>query len=149
MPDESTPKDRLRKYKEDLARMAESEGRSLKLAEDTEESPVVPIDLPTQGPPKVLESPSKREMREATPLGRRSRRERDSGFAKDRMMLRARERAINSSLRDLKERKERLELVYKRKLISREEFERRKDELTEEGQNLLKEKAEVDRQLAQ
>jgi hypothetical protein len=153
VPENKTPEERLRDYKKELARMAEAEGRSLK---STQEREAIPDDeeieqTPAQGPPRVLESPAKRELREASPPnGERTakRGTRSSGFAKDRMLLMARERAINSSLRDLKERKERLELVYKRKLIGRDEFERRKQELTEEGQKLLQEKAEVDRQLA-
>ncbi|RLI52415.1 MAG: hypothetical protein DRP09_17950, partial [Candidatus Thorarchaeota archaeon] len=69
------------------------------------------------------------------------------GF-KERMMMAARERAIQSSLRDLRERKEGLELLYKRKLIDRREFEKRKKELTDEGQSLLREKAEIDKELS-
>ena len=67
---------------------------------------------------------------------------------KARVMLRARELAIEGALVDVRTRKERLELLYKRKMIGREEFEKRKRELVNEGKDLLREKAELDRKLS-
>ena len=146
MSDESTPEERLRKYKKQLEEMAREEGRELKRKEVTREGPKQTVK--PERPSPTLESPAKRELRESSATTGAGPTDSDRRGFKERMMMAARERAIQSSLRDLRERKEGLELLYKRKLIDRREFEKRKKELTDEGQSLLREKAEIDKELS-
>ena len=63
-------------------------------------------------------------------------------------MLRAREKAIMNQLQEIKSRKSTLDLQYKRKVIDREEYERRMKLLVSEGHELLKEKTDIDKALA-
>ncbi len=164
MVNEETPEERLKKYKERIAKMAQSEGRESKLANHIEiEKPIVKREPPPQPipkdapigprpkPPPVLESPAKRELRESQVVKKRreallSKLESKSG--KSRIMLKAREKAIDSQLKEMKSRKSKLELQYKRKVIDRDEYERRMSILVSAGHDLLKEKAEIDKTFA-
>ena len=166
MVNEETPEERLKKYKEGLAKMAQSEGRGSKLTnqlksekpsiEIIERGPLphpVPQDAPIDSkpkPPPVLESPAKRELRESMVVkkNREVLVKKLEGKGKSRVMLMARQKAIISQLQEIKSRKSMLELQVKRKVISRDEFERRRDLLVQEGQELIKEKAEIDKALA-
>ncbi len=159
---EETPEERLKKYKKRIAKMAQSEGRESKLANHIEiekpivkrEPPPIPKDAPIgprPKPPPVLESPAKRELRESQVVKKRreallSKLESKSG--KSRIMLKAREKAIDSQLKKMKSKKSKLELQYKRKVIDRDEYERRMAILVSTGHDLLKEKAEIDKTLA-
>lgn len=161
---EETPEERLKKYKERLEKMAQSEGRDVKLTDSIKfEKEVVkrepppqpaPIDAPIgpiSKPPPVLESPAKRELRESQVVKKRrealySKLESKSG--KSRIMLRAREKAIQNQLQEIKGRKSTLELQYKRKVIDREEYDRRMQLLVKEGRDLLIEKGQIDKTLA-
>ena len=159
---EETPEERLKKYKERLEKMAQSEGRGSKIASPIKtEKPVVkrepqpaPIDAPIgprPKPPTVLESPAKRELRESQVVKKR----RDALVKKlegtggrNRVMLKAREKAIDNQLQEIKSRKSMLELQYKRKVIDRAEYAQRMALLVKEGRDLLKEKSEIDESLA-
>ena len=164
MVNEETSEERLKKYKERLAKMAQSEGRESKLTNEIKiEKPIVkrepppqpilkdaPID-PRPKPPPEFESPAKRELRESQVVKKR----RDALYAKlesksgkNRIMLRAREKAIKNQLQEIKSRKSTLELQYKRKVIDRGEYERRMKLLVSEGKDLLIEKAAIDKSLA-
>ena len=165
MADEETPEERLKKYKESLAKMAHDEGLDSKLDSQIEEeekevvkrepppesaSKEVPVG-PKPAPPRTLESPAKKELRESQVVKKR----RDelverlrSTSGKSRVMLKARAKAIDSQLREIKNEKENLELQYKRKVIDHAEYDQRMDLLVKEGHELLKEKSEIDKSLA-
>lgn len=160
MVNEETPEERLKKYKERLAKMAQSEGRDTKLSDPMKsetvsreqieeiEIPKLESKSPTARPPPVLESPAKRELRESMVV--KKKREAllsklDSKSGKSRVMLKAREKAIANQLQEIKTRKSMLELQYKRKVIDRGEYERRMELLVKEGQELLREKVGIDR----
>jgi len=163
---EETPEERLKKYKKRLEKMAQEEGRDSKLANPIKsEKEVVkreppppqpaPIDAPIgprPKPPTMLESPAKRELRESQVVKKRREallKKLDSKGGRSRVMLRAREKAIVSQLQEIKSRKSMLELQYKRKVINRTEYDQRMKLLVHEGRELLKEKAEIDKNLAQ
>jgi hypothetical protein len=166
LENESTPEERLKKYKENLAKMALSEGRKLKLtnpvkSQKSTESPAKGtsgISEKAEGrenirPPQVLVSPSKRELRESMISSRKRGDEfktaLDRKTGRSRVMLKAREKAIDGSLSEIKNRKSVLELQLKKKMISRDEYNRRMKLLVEEGQRLLREKAEIDKNLSE
>lgn len=164
MADEETPEERLKKYKKRLAKMAKEEGRD-KLANPVKvEGEVVkrepptpqpaPVDAPIgprPKPPTVLESPAKRELRESQVVKKRREtllKKLDGKGSRSRVMLRARQKAIDNQLQEIKSRKSMLELQYKRKVIDRIEYDSRMKLLVQEGKDLLKEKAEIDKSLA-
>jgi hypothetical protein len=167
LENESTPEERLRKYKESLAKMALSEGKTLKSsnvvkAKKSSEAvtttsptsqPSIPASKENIRPPQVLISPSKRELRESmissrkktgdefrTDLGKRG--------GRDRVMLKARAKAIDGTLQDIKNRRSILELQFKKKMVAKDEYDKRIQLLVEEGQRLLREKAEIDKSLS-
>lgn len=153
--DEKTPEDRLREYKKRIAQMAKEDGKQTKEAVESrqEVNDAIGEDQTEKaGPPRNLQSPAKQELRSS--LGVRKLSPVRNGLTgtdsphKTRLMLRARELAIEASLQDIKSRKERLELLFERKLITLDEFEKRKQEIVREGQDLLREKAEVDKKLS-
>lgn len=168
MVNEETPEERLKKYKERLAEMALEDGRDSKLVNSIEtENEVVRREPPPNPPepvsnealidsrpkpPTVLESPAKRELRESQVVKKRrdeliTKLEDTSG--KNRVMLKAREKAIKNQLQEIKSRKSMLELQYKRKVIDKLEYEKRMKLLVQEGRELIQEKAEVDKALAE
>jgi hypothetical protein len=166
LANESTPEERLRKYKESLAKMALAEGKTLnlsnplktqKLSETPTSTAVTPkATAPSPKtnirPPQVLVSPSKRELRESmissrAKKGDESRTTFDKKVRRDLIMAKAREKAITSSLQDIKSRKSMLELQLKRKMIAKDEYDKRMKSLVDEGQRLLREKAEIDKAL--
>jgi len=160
---EETPEERLKKYKERLVKMAQSDGRDSKLVNPLKsERPIVergptpqsvPRDVPIEHkpqPPPVLESPAKRELRESMVVkkNREALVKKLEGKGRSRVMLRARQQAITSQLKEIKSRKSMLELQVKRKVITKDEFEKRRELLVQEGQELIREKAEIDKALA-
>jgi hypothetical protein len=167
LANESTPEERLKKYKESLAKMALSEGKILKLSNVVKEKkssgeptatestpqPSPPPEKENIRPPQVLVSPSKRELRESmissrTKKGDEFRTTLDKKARRDRVMLKAREKAIDGSLQEIKNRRSMLELQFKKKMVAKDEYDKRMRLLVEEGQGLLKEKAEIDKSLA-
>jgi hypothetical protein len=166
LANEETPEERLKKYKERLAKMAQSEGRETKLANPLgTEKPIVkreppppepqppPVDAPIGPriqPPPVLESPAKRELRESMVVkkNREAMVKKLESKGRSRVMLRARQQAIISQLKEIKSRKSMLELQVKRKVISKDEFKKRRELLVQEGRELIKEKSEIDEALA-
>ncbi|TFG31589.1 hypothetical protein EU528_05880 [Candidatus Thorarchaeota archaeon] len=165
MANEETPEERLKKYKERLAKMTESEGRDSKLSNQLgEEKAIVERGPPSQPqpvpkdapigpkpqPPPVLESPAKRELRESMVVkkNREALVKKLEGKSRSRVMLQARQQAITSQLKEIKSRKSMLELQLKRKVISKDEFNKRRELLVKEGQELIREKSEIDEALA-
>ena len=156
---EETPEERLKKYKENLSEMAESDGQDSKISNSEEqikeiETPSVKLESESSKPrpPQILESPAKRELRESEVV--KKRREAlyaklESKSGKSRILLRAREKAIMNQLQEIKSRKSTLELQYKRKVIDRDEYDRRMQLLVGEGRDLLIEKGQIDKTLAQ
>ena len=161
---EETPEDRLKKYKASLAKMAQAEGEDAKLVNPIKSEEVVkreppppqpaPVDAPIgprPKPPTVLESPAKRELRESQVVKKRREallKKLDSKGSRSRVMLRARQKAVDNQLQEIKSRKSMLELQYKRKVIDRTEYDSRMKLLVQEGRDLLKEKSEIDESLA-
>ncbi|TFG32100.1 hypothetical protein EU527_10870 [Candidatus Thorarchaeota archaeon] len=162
----STPEERLKKYKEQLKKMEDSENRERKLANPlkinqisdskTEQNEQINLEtessLTNPSPPRTLVSPSKRELRESMVVSSRSKRDtlvstsadKDS---KNRIMMKARMKAIDSKLQDIKSRKSMIELQYKRGMISQIDYQQRMEILVSEGRELLKERAELDKSL--
>ncbi len=150
MVNEETPEERLKKYKENLAKMAQSDDWDT-IEETSAPSIKLESESSTARPPQVLESPAKKELRESKVVKKR----RDALYAKlesksgkSKIMLRAREKAIKNQLQEIKSRKSTLELQYKRKVIDRGEYERRMKLLVSEGKDLLIEKAAINKSLA-
>ncbi|MDH4213474.1 MAG: hypothetical protein OEV85_06100 [Candidatus Thorarchaeota archaeon] len=167
MENESTPEERLRKYKENLAKMALSEGKTLKLsnpikprdtavkpkARDATPSPAATHSKENIRPPQLLISPSKRELRESIVSSRKKTGEKfrtplEDKAGKNRIMMKARLKAIDGSLHEIKNRRSMLELQFKKKIVSKVEYDKRMKLLVDEGQLLLREKAAIDRALA-
>ncbi|MFW9961628.1 MAG: hypothetical protein ACFFDV_11450 [Candidatus Thorarchaeota archaeon] len=167
MANESTPEERLRKYKESLTKMALSEGKTLKLSNPIKSpkfqerletgniapSPATQPAKENVRPPQVLVSPSKRELRESIVSSRKKTGDKfrtpiEDKAGRNRVMMKARAKAIDGSLQEIKNRKSVLELQFKKKMVSKDEYDKRLKMLVEEGQRLLKEKAEIDKALA-
>ena len=166
MVNESTPEERLKRYKEQLAKMAESEDRDLKFSnpvkvketppEDVSETPkAVDSSLPIRNPspPRTLVSPAKRELRESMVVSNKAKRDAllsklSDKDSKNKIMMKARIKAIESKLQDIRSRKSTIELQYKRKMINKSEYEKRMEILVREGKELLREKAEIDKSLS-
>ena len=160
---EETPEERLKKYKERIAKMAQSDGRDSKISNPLKSEKLVvergpsPQPVPKEvpigprpQPPPVLESPAKRELRESMVVKKKRENlvKKLEGKGRSRVMLKAREQAIISQLKEIKSRKSMLELQLKRKVITKDEFERRRELLVKEGRELIKEKADIDEALA-
>lgn len=147
--------------------MALSEGKTLKLSNPIK-SPK-PLDTPKTSditpsltsrsvkenirPPQVLVSPSKRELRESIVSSRKKtgdefRTPLEDKAGRNRVMMKARLKAIDGSLQEIKNRRSMLELQFKKKMVSKDEYDKRMRMLVEEGQRLLREKAEIDKALA-
>lgn len=168
---ESTPEERLRRYKEQLQKMAESENRDLKFSNivrinddkqqgtstrEIEAEAVKTKSLKTSespSPPQTLVSPSKRELRESMVVSSKSTRDavakriadKDS---KNKILMKARIKAIDSKLQDIKSRRSMIQLQYKRGLIDQSEYEKRMEILVAEGRELIKEKTVLDKSLS-
>ena len=167
MANESTPEARLKKYKEELAKMALSEGKQIKSSSPIQSQkpangstidsvrPTTTTAPPKENvrPPQMLVSPSKRELREPLVSSRKKKGDEvrttsKSKASRNRIMMKAREKAIDGQLQDVKDRKALLELHLEKKKITKDEYDTEMKALVEEGQNLLREKAELDRNLA-
>ena len=167
MVNKSTPEERLKRYKEQLKKLAESENRDLKLTNPVKTKKVATLETQpsssppdtinlnpaSPSPPQTLVSPSKRELRESMVVKSKSKREAlvsklSDKEGKNKIMLKARIKAIDSKLKDIKSRREMIELQYKRGMINRGDYEKRMKILVSEGQELLREKAEIDKALS-
>jgi len=103
-------------------------------------------------PPQMLVSPSKRELHEPIVASRKKKSDEPrttskSKASRNRIMMKAREKAIDGQLQDVKDRKCQLELHLKKKKITKDEYDERMKALVVEGQSLLREKADLDRDL--
>ena len=168
MPFKHSPEDRLKRYKERLEKMAKEEGRNLKLTkQETKTSqpkttrttnPVkaapkkVEPEEPQLKPPQVLVSPAKKELGESIATVRKSPKVLSDAKIKELsgrnlLMLRVRHRSIESSLREIKKRRDTLEAQLKSKFIDKKKYRAEMDALVAEGRSLLVEKERVEKEM--
>jgi copper chaperone CopZ len=168
LPYKHSPEDRLKRYKASLDKMAEEEGRNLKLTKQvqkttqpknerivnpvkTDVKKVKPAD-PKFKPPQVLVSPAKKELGESIATVRKDSKTLSDAKIKELdgrnlLMLKVRLRSIESSLRDIKKRRETLEAQLKSKFIDKKKFQEEMAALVEEGRSLLVEKERVEKEM--
>ena len=159
---ESTPQERLEKYKKELAKLAEEENNRISEGTRTEKvkkitsasvksakpktAPVAP------GPPQQLISPSKLELREARtiigktkkPLPRRRDKSKDQ---KKLVRLRTRAKSFESMWKNVRNKRDRLEKKYERGFVGEKEYKKQLTSLVNEGHELLRKKTTVDREI--
>ncbi|MFW9787719.1 MAG: hypothetical protein ACFFE2_04910 [Candidatus Thorarchaeota archaeon] len=165
MPFEHSPEERLKRYKASLDKMAKEEGRNLKTTKqkmktskqkgEKAPNPVkqVPRKVkspdPQHKPPQVLVSPAKKELRTAGVSIRKSLTDAKVKEIDGRnlVMLKVRLRSIDSSLRDIKKRRDTLEAQLKSKFIDKERYRKEMDALVDEGRTLLVERERVEKEM--
>ena len=159
---ESTPKERLEKYKKDLVKLAEEENSSVSQGARTEKVKKTTLAPPKStkpkkkmtapGPPRQLVSPSKLELREARtiisktkkPLPRRRSKAKDQN---EIVRLRIRSKSFQSKWTNVKIKRNRLEKKYERGFVGEKEYKKLLTSLVNEGHELLQKKAKVDREI--
>jgi hypothetical protein len=163
-----TPEERLKRYKEYLSKLAETEGRVLSSPQPVQEEskkssevqrPHDAYDRPREPPKHVqspkkakkqsLVSPSKRELQElkkAVALKAREKRK-PSLSGRSITMLRVRSKAIARALIEIKNKRERLERRHDRGIIDQDEYQQELAKLVSEGHDLLREKTEIDEEI--
>ena len=170
LPYEHSPEDRLKRYKASLDKMAEKEGRNLKSTKEVQktsqpknERTVNPVRAPPRKieakepqfkPPQVLVSPAKKELGESIATVRKAPKALSEAKIKELngrnlLMLRVRHRSIDSSLRDIKKRRETLEAQLKSKFIDKKKYQEEMAALVAEGRKLLVEKERVEKEMKQ
>ena len=148
--------------------MAKEEGRNLKLnKQETKTSqpkktrttnPVksapskVESEEPQFKPPQVLVSPAKKELGESIATVRKSPKALSETKIKELngrnlLMLRVRHRSIESSLREIKKRRQTLEAQLKSKFIDKKKYKEEMAALVAEGRSLLVEKERVEKEM--
>jgi hypothetical protein len=148
--------------------MAKEEGRNLKLTkQETKTSqpkntrttnPVksapskVEPEEPQFKPPQVLVSPAKKELGESIATVRKSPKALSEAKIKELngrnlLMLRVRHRSIESSLREIKKRRQTLEAQLKSKFIDKKKYKEEMAALVAEGRSLLVEKERVEKEM--
>jgi hypothetical protein len=168
LPFKHSPKDRLKRYKESLEKMAKEEGRNLKLtkperktSEPKSNRTTNPVKAaprkiepkePQFKPPQVLVSPAKKELGESIATVRKAPKELSDAKIKELngrnlLMLRVRHRSIESSIREIKKRRETLEAQLKSKFIDKKKYKEEMAALVAEGRSLLVEKERVEKEM--
>jgi len=148
--------------------MAKEEGRNLKLTKQEMKSsqpksnrttnPVrttprkVKAKEPQFKPPQVLVSPAKKELGESIATVRKSSKALSDAKIKELngrnlLMLRVRHRSIESSLREIKKRRQTLEAQLKSKFIDKKKYKEEMEALVAEGRSLLVEKERVEKEM--
>lgn len=168
MPYEHSPEDRLKRYKQNLEKMAKEEGRNLKFTEqETKISPpkdhkttnpmkpspqkIEPKSKPIK-PPQVLVSPAKKELGESIATVRKAPKTISDAKVKDidgknLLMLRVRHRSIESALQEIKKRRTTIEAQLKSKFITKKKYREEMAALVDEGRSLLVEKERVEKEM--
>ncbi len=159
---ESTPQERLEKYKKDLAKLAEeeniiiSEGARTEKVKKTTPAPAKPAKpkkaMVAPGPPRQLISPSKLELREARtiidntkrPLPRRRDKSKDQ---KKLVRLRIRAKSFESMWKNVRNKRDRLEKKYERGFVGEKEYKKLLTSLVNEGHELLRKKTKIDKEI--
>ncbi len=168
LPYEHSPEERLKRYKQSLEKMAKEEGRNLKFTKlETKSSlsksegitnpvkaaPKKAMPKETQfKPPQVLVSPAKKELGESIATIRKSPKTISHAKIKDSdgknlLMLRVRQRSIESALQDIKKKRETLEAQLKSKFIDKKKYQAEMSALVDEGRSLLVEKERVEKEM--
>jgi hypothetical protein len=170
LPYEHSPEDRLKRYKARLDKMASEEGRNLKTTKQVQKTsqpknertvnPVKPtpkkitVEEPEFKPPQVLVSPAKKEMDESIATVRKAPKALSEAKIKELngrnlLMLKVRLRSIDSSLREIKKRRETLNAQLKSKFIDKKKYQEEMSALVAEGRKLLVEKERVEKEMKQ
>ncbi len=168
MPYEHSPEERLKRYKASLDLLAKKEGKNLKTTAQMKNT----SDVSTKGsaterttvdktvkrvgkpkPPQVVVSPSKKELLESTGTVRKQPKILSDAKIKEingrnQLMLRVRHRSIESSLREIKKRRETLEAQLKSKFITKKQYQEEISALVAEGRSLLVDKERVEKEMA-
>jgi hypothetical protein len=168
LPYKHSPEDRLKRYKASLDKMAKEEGRNLKstkhvqkVSQPKNERTVNPVKAtvrkvdpsePQHRPPQVLVSPSKKELGESIATVKKAPKTLSDAKIKELdgknlLMLRVRYRSIESSLREIKKKRETLEAQLKSKFIDKKQYQKDMAALVEEGRSLLFEKERVEKEM--
>ena len=168
MPYEHSPKERLKRYKESLEKMAKEEGRNLKFTKQEVKTPhpkdertTNPVRVPPKEavekapqfkPPQVLVSPAKKELGESIATVRKAPKTISDAKVKELegrnlLMLRVRQRSIESALKEIKKRRQTLEAQLKSKFIDRKKYREEMTALVAEGRKLLVEKERVEKEM--
>ncbi|MFW9806680.1 MAG: hypothetical protein ACFFFK_08130 [Candidatus Thorarchaeota archaeon] len=168
MPYEHSPEERLKRYKANLDKMAEEEGRNLKFTKETHKTAQVKDERTTNPvkagpkktvskekqsrPPQVLVSPAKKELGESMTTVRKSSKTLSEAKIKELdgrnlLMLKVRLRSIESGLRDIKKRRGTLEAQLKSKFIDKKKYQEEMEALVAEGRKLLVEKERVEKEM--
>lgn len=157
---ESTPQERLKKYKKDLAKLAEEENGSISKRARAEKvkntAPAKPVKprkaVVAPGPPRQLISPSKLELREArTIIGKTKKpspmRLDKSKDQKKLVRLRIRAKSFESMWKNVRNKRDRLEKKYERGFVGEKEYKKQLTSFVNEGHELLSKKAKIDREI--
>jgi hypothetical protein len=168
LPYEHSPEERLKRYKASLDKLAKSEGRNLKSTKQVKKTApikvervknpvksaprVIKAEEPELKPPQVLVSPAKKELGESRATVKKSSKALSAAKVKELngrnlVMLRVRLRSIESSLREIKKRRQTLEAQLKSKFIDKKKYRAEMDALVEEGRSLLVEKERVEKEM--
>jgi hypothetical protein len=168
LPYEHSPEERLKRYKKSLDKMAQEEGRNLKstkhvtkTSQPKKDETVNPVKTsarktdpkePQSKPPQVLVSPAKKELGESIATVRKAPKTLSDAKIKELdgrnlLMLKVRHRSIDSALREIKKRRETLELQLKSKFIDKKKYQEEMTALVEEGRSLLVEKERVEKEM--
>jgi len=126
-----TPEERLRRYKEYLASLqaVANDGRPVSSATGTN------VRNPTAEPPV------KKQLVDALAVLARKKEETEEKKARTNVILKVKERAIQSSIQEVREERMRLRRKLDRGQITDEEYEREIQKLVVRGKKLLKEQA--------
>lgn len=147
--------------------MAKKEGKNLKTTSQVKKNDSIGKKQVTQRtsfdksvrrvgkpkPPQMIESPSKKELRESIATVRKSRKTMSDAKIKDisgrnLIMLQVRQRSIESSLKEIKKRRETLEAQLKSKFITKKQYRDEMAALVAEGRTLLVDKERVEKEMA-
>lgn len=166
MPYEHSPEERLKRYKASLDKLAKKEGRNLKTTTQVKKNSEPTLKRPTSEktrqavrrvgkpkPPQVTESPAKKELRESIATVRKSRKTMSDAKVKEidgrnLLMLRVRQRSIESALKEIKKRRETLEAQLKSKFITKKQYQEEMAALVAEGRSFLVDKERVEKEMA-
>jgi hypothetical protein len=137
-----TPEERLRKYRELLGKLATEESM-LRTETGGRASDGGPESNPSTHKTesfKPVEHAGQLSSLMKSPCG-------SSPDGKNRILLKVKQRSIDSEIDDVRRQREDLERRYEKGHISREEYEHELEELIKRGQTLLLRKTEVCREL--
>jgi hypothetical protein len=126
-----TPEERLRRYKEYLSGLQAVANDGRPLSSGTESN--------TRN--TSSKAPVKRELVDALSVLARKKEETENDNAKTNVMLKVKERAIQSSIKEVREERMRLRRKLDRGQITDEEYEREIQKLVAKGKKLLAEQA--------